>query len=198
MSRHPLTLPALLLTLFVAGCATPQAALDQANNGAALTMSLQAELQNFRAVQATVAQGRIDSVRRQQAALASYEADSAFDERVLRLAGKGEALALHTTLKDLADSRQRDEQALLARLAEIDATFAKLLQPLHEATPKLKAAQEALAALGQQLTVQQRLDIASAFAKEIRKTIDENKKKIDAAQAAAPAAPAQPGAAGPK
>lgn len=176
------------------GCATPQAALDQANNGAALTMSLQSELQKFREVQAIIAKARLDSVRRQQVLLATYEAESAFDERVLRLANKSDALAMHATLKDLADSRMRDEQALLARLSEMDEAFAKMLSPLPEATPKLKAMQEAMAALGQQLSVQQRLEIASSFAREIKKTIDENKKKIDAAAASAPAAPAQPAA----
>lgn len=189
-----LVLSALLLLGGPIGCATSQSALDQANNGAALAMSLQSELQKFREVQAIVATARVDSVRRQQTLLATYAADSSFDERVMRLANKSDVLTMHTTLKDLADSRLRDEQARLARLKEMDDTFSKMLSPLPEVTPKLKATQEAMAVLGQQLSVQQRLDIASSFARDIKKAVDENKKKIDAAVASVPAAPAQPAA----
>ncbi len=188
----------LLAAAVLSGCATPQAALDQANNGAALTQSLQSELQKFRVVQTTVAKARVESVRRQQAVLATYESESAFDERVLRLAGKNQALGLYTSLKELADSRIRDEQALKARLAELDDNFAKLLAPLPEAGPKLNTTQEALALLGQQLSVQQRLSLAAGFASEIKKAVDDNKKKIDAAVATAAPAPVQGAASVPK
>ena len=178
----------------LAACATPRAALDQANNGAALTMSLQAELQKFRSVQQSVAEARIQSVRRQQVQLATYESDSAFDERILRLAGKNDALSLYSTLRDLSDSRVKDEQALKTRLAELDESFVKLLAPLPDSTDKLVKTQKALAALGEELSAKERIELASTFAKAIKKTIDDNKKKIDAAAAATPVAPVQPAA----
>jgi hypothetical protein len=188
----------VLAAALLSGCATPQAALDQANNGAALTQSLQAELQQFRTLQISIAKARMESVRRQQAVLASYEAESAFDERVLKLAGKNQALGLYASLKELADSRIRDEQALTARLAELDDTLAKLLVPLPEPTAKLNTTQETLAVLGHQLSAQQRLSLAAGFASEIKKAVDDNKKKIDAAVAAASPAPAQGAASVPK
>src|SRR5688500_18469772 len=79
---------AVVFITWLGGCATPQAALDQANNGAALTMSLQAELQNLRAAQANVAQLRLESIRRQNAMLATYDVDAAFGERVQQAVGK--------------------------------------------------------------------------------------------------------------
>lgn len=173
------------------GCATPQAALDQANNGAALTMSLQAEIQKFRSVQSEIARARVESIRRQQVQLATYESDSAFDERILRLAGKSEALSLYTTLKELSDSRLKDELSLKARLAELDESFTKLLAPLPDLTAKLTATQAALAILGEELSAKERIELVSIFAKAIKKTIDDNKKKIADAAAATPVAPVQ-------
>lgn len=193
------TSPAFVLCIAVlsgcfSGCSTPQAALDQANNGAALTMSFQAELQKFRSVQLDVARARVESIRRQEVTLATYELDSAFDERILRLAGKADALLLYSTLKDLSDSRIKDEQALKARISELDESFSKLLAPLPDSTEKLTSTQKTLAILGEELSAKDRIELASTFAQAIKKTIDDNQKKIDAAAAATPVAPAQPDA----
>lgn len=182
----------------LSGCGTPQAALDQANNGAALTMSLQAELQKFRSVQLDVARARVESIRRQEVALATYELDSAFDERILRLAGKTEALSLYSTLKDLSDSRIKDEHALKTRISELDESFSKLLSPLPDSTEKLTATGKTLAILGEELSVKDRIEMVSTFAQTIKNTISDNQKKIDATAAATPVAPSQPNASNPK
>ena len=57
----------------MAGCgSTPQAALDQANHGAALTAALDAELKALRTAQASVAQSRLNSIRRLNTSVAQY------------------------------------------------------------------------------------------------------------------------------
>lgn len=173
------------------GCATPQAALDQANNGTTLMMSLQAEQEKFRSVQSDVARARIESIRQQQKVLATYESDSGFEDRVLRLAGKADEFSLYSTLKDLADSRIKDERALKAQLGELDESFSKLLTPLPDSTEKLAAAQKALAVLGEELSAKERIELAATFASAIKKTIDDNKKKIDGAAKDTPSAPLQ-------
>ena len=178
--------------LMLGGCATPQAALDQANNGAALTAALQIELRAFRAVQANVGRGRIDSIRRQNLSLATYDADAAFEERVQRVAGREDQLRLYAALTTLADSRAKDEADLQTKMAEYDTAFAKLLAPLPDPGGKLAATQQTLGALGEQLTFQDRLKMAADFATVIKVAIDENRKKITAAQAAAPVAQVQP------
>lgn len=175
-----------------AGCSTPQALLDQANNGAALAMSLQAELQNFRTKQAEIAQARVASIRRQTERMATYEVESAFDERVMRIAGKTKALQLYSNLKELADSRASDEKALNKRLAEIDEELGKLLTPLPDNTAQLKEVQKSLAILGQELSSDERMEIAASFAKIIKKAIDENKEKIEGSSSSTPAGTAQP------
>jgi hypothetical protein len=182
---------AALLAL-LGGCAsTPQPALDQANNGAALTMALQAEVQKFRQSQTVILQARLAGVRKLQAQIARYEIDSGFDARVLAAAGKTEAIAMHQALIELSDSRIQDEQALAAKLAELNDAFDKLLTPLPDTTKELAAAQKALATMGDQLPVKERFKIVSDFAKSVQKSIEDNKKKIDDAAAKAPEASSQ-------
>ncbi len=180
-----------LCALALAGCATPRPALDQANNGAALMASLQAELAKLRKTQATVAQLRLDSVRQQRALIASYEVDATFGERVQAAAGRMAQAQLAATLRELADSRALDEKALQEKMAALDEFADKLLSPVPDQAPKLSAAQQAIGALGQELSFEQRLKLAADFAAELNKTIEENKAKIDAAAAAAPTAPHQ-------
>ena len=185
---------AVVVFTWLGGCATPQAALDQANNAAALTMSLQAELQNLRAAQANVARLRLESVRRQNTLLATYEVDAAFGERVQRAVGKTAEAQLASTLRELADSKAKDEKELQAKLSELDDLMAKLLAPVPDQAAKLAATQNAMGALGEELKFEQRLQVVATFASDLKKAIDENKKKAEAATASAPAPAAQPAA----
>jgi hypothetical protein len=178
---------AALLSLLTACASTPQPALDQANNGAALMMSLQAEVENFRTVQAAVMKERIAGIKRQQNTMATYEIDFAYDEKLLLLAGKKDVVDLYKALRDLSDSRIKDEQALGARLAEISASLDKLLTPLPEVSKEVSEAQKAMALLGEQLSVKERITIVADAAKALDKTIKDNKQKIDDAQAGTPA-----------
>ena len=199
MSRFHLISAALVLTsMTLNGCTTPRVALDQANNGAALAVSLESELNDFRRVQSQVAQARLDSIRRQRLRLASYEAEGAFDERVLRAAGKTDALNLFSTLQALSDSRAQEDTKLQAKIASMDEAFAKLLEPLPDTAKSLTATQGALASLGEELSTRERIATATSFVKEIRKTIDENKTKIDDAKAQTQDAPVQPEPEAPK
>ena len=177
------------------GCSTPQALLDQANHGATLAMSLQTEMANFRAVQADVAQHRLDSVRRQLASLSSYQIESDFDKRLKTLAGTATTERLYTDLRTLADSRGADEQLLAQQLAQIDADLATMLAPLPDTTQALGATQRALAVLGDELSAQDRIKATANFAKRIKAGIDDNTKRIKASKADTPPAPVQPPAA---
>jgi hypothetical protein len=165
------------LCAVLGACATPQEALDQANNGAALTAALQIELREYRQVQANVAKGRIDSIRRQASLLATYDADAAFEERIQRAAGRDDQLRLYSALRDLADSRAKDEADLQTKLAEFDAAYAKLLSPLPDPGNKLGTAQQTLGVLGEQLSFQDRAKMAADFAKEIKKAVDETRRR---------------------
>ena len=184
----------LLAAVVLSACSTPQAALDQANNGAALTASLESELREFRRVQAEIAKARIESMRRQNTRLATYEVDAAFEGRVQEVAGKTGQSQLYAKLKELADSRVKDEKDIQAKLAKADESFAKLLSPLPESSGKLTATQQALMTLGEQLSYKERIELTASFVKTIKKSVEDNKKKINDAEAATPTATAQPAA----
>lgn len=175
----------------LAGCATPQAALDQANNGAALSMTLQAQLTALRSAEANVARRRIDSIRRQNAMMAEYAAASAFDERVRAMVGNTAEAQLANDLRSLADSRAKDDKDLAASLAALDADMAGLLDPVPVQDAKLAATEQTMAALGQEQSPEQRIRGVAAFAADLKKSIDSNRKKSEAAAAQAPVAPLQ-------
>lgn len=174
------------------GCAsTPQPALDQANNGAALMMSLQAEIAQFKTIQTAILKDRIEGIKRQQSTMATYEIDFNFDEKLLLLAEKKDVVDRYKAVKDLSDGRIKDDQALNTKLAEISAALDKLLIPLPDASKDLTEAQTALAVLGEELSVKERITIVMEFAKTLDKTIKDNKQKIEDARKLTPTAPSQ-------
>jgi hypothetical protein len=175
----------------VSACKTPQAALDQANNGAALTVSLQSQLSALRSTQALIARGRIDSIRSQRELMAKYQADSAFDERVRAAAGSNAEATLASELRTLADSRAKDQQDLAEQIAAINANLATVLQPVPEQDARLGATQKAMAMLGEQMPLKQRAEVIAAFAHDLKKEIDNNKEKSKAAKSVPDQAPVQ-------
>lgn len=165
-------LPVALALGHLAGCgSTPQAALDQANHGAALTASLESELRALRTAQTSVAQSRLDSIRRLNTSIAQLDAEAAFDERVQKAAQKNAHAQLYTQLQDLSDSRAKDEAALQAELAQADAAYAKLLLPAPDPGGQLQATRQALMALSEQLTIKERLALSAQFAKTVRRAV---------------------------
>lgn len=156
----------------LAGCgSTPQAALDQANHGAALTAALEAELRTLRSVQAEVAKGRIESIRRLNTSRATLDAEGDFDERVQDAAQKPAHAQLTKTLTALGESRASDEQALQEALDKADQAYATLLSPQPDPSGQLQATQRALMALSEQLSVRERLALSAKFAKNVRQAI---------------------------
>lgn len=193
MSAHPilrrLAFAGCLATL--AGCSTPQAALDQANNGAALSMSLQAQLTALRATQANVAKARLDSIREQNAMITRFQTASAFNDRVRTVIGDTAEKQLATDLRMLAESLAKDDKDLAAELAALDASLAGVLDAVPRSDAQLAATEKAMAALGQELRPEQRIRGVAAFAAQLKKTIDSNREKGKAAADGAPVASLQ-------
>lgn len=196
MTIHSTKLLALAACACVLGaCKTPQPAIDQANNGAALTLSLQSELAHMRTVQARIARQRVERVRRQQAMVAEFEAASAFDERIRTVLGDVTEQKLLSDLRMLSDSRSQDDRELAATLAAIDTNMTQVLLPVPDQNGKLAATQAAMAALGDQLPLEQRAGIIATFASDLKEAIDKLKQKGEAADTARNA-PMQAGPAG--
>jgi hypothetical protein len=193
--RASAALLAAVLTLgTLGGCATPQATLDQANNGAALTASLQQELREFRAAQARVAEERIRSLRSLQMMMARYEVASAFDQRVMEAAGNNDASSAMASLRRLVDSVAADEKELRTKQAAIDEAFAKVVSPVPQQAAQLKATQDALAVLGHHQSTEEKLRAVSEFAKGLKERIEKAKKAAQDAAGKPPSTSPPPSA----
>lgn len=169
-----------MLALMLAGCATPQAALDQGNATAALAASFDVELAAYRKAAARVAAARLASIRRQEVLIAQLAEIDAWNLRTARLAGLGQVEDRRQSLVALAESRESDEAATKQRLAELDAQLAAVVTPLPSTSAKLASLQKALAEMGTELAVDERLKLALDAVQTVR---DEVKKNRDAAAA---------------
>lgn len=184
-------LPAILLPMVfvLSACSsTPQAALDQANNGTSLMLAMQGEVARFKAEQAAIASLRIDTIRQAQTNLARGQQITADDDRIYAAAGKKNISDNLTKVTALVDARAKDEKVLNDRIQEIHKNLSGLMTPLPSVDKEMKEAQKSLAILGNELSSQDRFKVFAAFAKDIKKSVDTNKKKIDEAKNA-PLAP---------
>lgn len=192
MARSSWLLVATLVALLCAGCGTPPQVLDQARNTGALTAALQGEVQEYRRVQALIAQQRIDNTRVQLAGVARNEMRSTYADLLDEAVGTTEQKALYRQLLELANAYAELDQAHEAKLKGIDDQLSKVLSPLPDTNAKLATAQRAVIPLSEELSPSERLTALAKFAKAVKDGIDEAKKKIDDAQKATPASPAPP------
>lgn len=177
----------------VAGCAsTPKPALDEANNGAALAATLSAQIENYREEQARVLAVRVEGVRRLRQQISRYEIESEFDQRVLAAAGNTRHAQLYAKLIELSDSRAADEKEMATQAAAIDDLLKQATKPLPSVSKELKATQDALAALGAELSAAERLKVSAAFAQSVYKTVKDKRDKIEQANADTPPATTSP------
>lgn len=166
---------AVVFTL--AGCSTPQPALDQANNTAALAVSLQQSLDQLRTTQSAAAKSRVDSIESMNELVATLDAERSWRNDIQELSGNGEKLKLIADLKKRAQARANVESAAAKAIADKKAETAKLVSPLPDSSEKLKKLQESLGALGEEMSHRDRIEVVSKFAQSLRKTVLENRSK---------------------
>jgi chromosome segregation ATPase len=170
--------------VLLGGCSTPQPILDQANNGAHLITSMQAQIDQFRANSKAIGQAQTDSLRVARKQLAKTDSITADDDRIITAAGVRDFSEQLSKLLALLDARVADEKALSEKLAQIDKTMDELVKPLTDPTKDIAAAQQAMATLGNELPLEDRLRTLWSFAKDIKTALDENAQKIEDAKKA--------------
>lgn len=168
--------------LCLLGCATPQVALDQANNGAALVAQLELEMQEFRRVQQSIAKQAKKSIRDMEAAVLTEEKETAASMRARRAAEDPVVPKLYDTLRGLADGIGSDATNLSSQVAAVDDRLSKLLKPLPSTAEKTSGAQKALVAMGTELSNKTRLAEIEEFYKKVKAGVDANKQKIKDAE----------------
>ena len=166
------------------GCATPQVALDQANNGAGLVAQLELEQQEFRRVQQGISNEAKKSIRDIEVAVLTEDKETAASLRARRAAEDPVVPKLYDTLRGLADGVGTDASSLTSEVAAVDERLSKILKPLPSTAEKTSGAQKALVAMGTELSNQTRLAEIQDFYKKVKAGVDANKQKIKDAEGA--------------
>jgi hypothetical protein len=182
------------------GCSTPQAALDQANHSSKLVSLLDIQLQELRRVERASEQSQQDALAAQRDFLSRLLESTQLSTAASKSAGDTQLAELTKRMTADADAIAANRDSVAASTAAYAATLAALLKPLPDSAPAIAEAQTKLAAMGTELDRETRLNELVAFAKDIKKSVDDNKAKIKDAEkaAASAAAAAASGAAGAK
>jgi hypothetical protein len=172
----------IAVTLLVS-CSTPPQALDQANNGVRLTKSLQLELERYQRHAALSARRRLDSIARLEVGAGEIARDQAYAAYLDTEAGKTQEMQARVRIRDASDTYAKlvaDEERSRDELA---TRLAALVADLPAPAGKLGAVQKALADLGTELSMADRVALVTKFLDEAKAIVDQN---VAAAEGAVP------------
>ena len=190
MSRHRVALSALS-ALCLGACATPQVALDQANQGVSLVSQLELHLQEFRRVESVAEQAQLASLAEQDADSSVNRQELSFNNRARQAASATRENRIIENMTAMIQGYAEDEAAADADRSAYNDRLSTLLDPLPSTTASTTAVQSSLADMGKELPWATRRDELKKVADTVRKNVDDNRKKIHDAQAAAAARPKQ-------
>jgi flagellar basal body L-ring protein FlgH len=178
---------ALALAALVAGCSTPQVALQQANHTAKLMSLLDAELSEFRRVQQAAQASRVQSMATQKEFLSRLSASAEVTDQARRSAGDTLTVTLREQLISNADGvgqvRQETKSARTDFKKQVDA----LLVPLPSTRASITDAQAKAAAMGTELSADTRRQELLDFGIAVAESLNEARERIRKAQAEAAA-----------
>jgi hypothetical protein len=185
--KPTIILSALLLTT-IAGCGTPQAVINQAEDGVAVTAELDSELRDFIRAENLSEQAVLDSATAQKKiALRLTRANASND---LASVATGDASVLTVIAqgdKYLKELAQLDE-ASAASMAEVTSASGKVLTPLPSTTEALTNTQAKFAEFGKKLSTEVRAAEFQTILAAVRKVAKDNKEKMsEASKTTAPA-----------
>lgn len=181
-------LAGLLMATLLAGCSTPQPALDQANHTVKLMSTLETQLAQFRREHAAVERARLESMAMQEQVTASLSIADERDRLALQAAGDTVEEALRLKLLANADAVTALQLAAAAEQEALAARIAALLQPLPGTRSSIGAAQTEISKLGVELSREKRLEELIAFGNEVARSIRRNEQMLQAARDKAAAA----------
>ena len=172
------TLSACMLVAISSGCATPPAALEQANHTVNLTQALKVELERYQRNTQISAERRFKVIQQDEAYIAAVQKQGMLDEYFRGKAGLDQHNAAEALLLDAANQRakQNDDQEKARK--ELADRLAKLLQDLPSPSEKLEAVQKAMAELGTELSMTERVAIITTFFSEAKDIADKSAEEL--------------------
>lgn len=182
----------------LSSCSTPQAALDQANHSTKLMSLVDVQLKELRRVEKASEEAQRKALAAQRDFLGRLLATTQLSTAASKSSGDTQLAELTKKMLADADAVAANRDTVAAVNAAHATTLASLLKPLPDSAIAIAEAQAKMATMGTELDRDTRVKELVAFAKDIKKSVDENKAKITDAEkkAAAAAAAAASGAAG--
>lgn len=186
------------IVVALSGCSTPQAALDQANHSTKLMSLLDVQLKELRRVERASEESQQQALAAQRDFLGRLLATTQLSTAASKSSGDAQLAELTNKMLADADAVAASRDTVAALNTTYAKTLASLLKPLPDTAIAIAEAQAKMAAMGTELDRDTRVKELVAFAKDVKKSVDENKTKITDAEkkAAAAAAAAASGAAG--
>lgn len=168
-----------LVATSLSGClATSPVASQQANNSAKILSALDLELTNFRAVQKSIQDARIESLNNQNLVISRVEYNEAIDAISIKAAGGANHDNLKKTLIENVTAIDALRVKTAASRSDYAAKVAALLAPLPNTSSEITSAQNKAVAMGTELDSSTRVNELKNFISEVQKNIKENRKKI--------------------
>jgi hypothetical protein len=177
-----LLLPLLAASLLLGACSTPAPALQQANHTAALAAQLEVELKEFARIQDASGRARLRSIAEQESAIQFVAGQAAIREAARTANNDLGPARLQGRIMSVASAIVEADEQNNAEAARLQAELAKLLKPLPSTAEKMTAAQKALAELGTELDARTRFAELKDFVDEVRKSVKDNRQKIEEAE----------------
>jgi len=165
--------------LLAAGCSTPQVALDQANDGVALTTGLQRELATHERRQAAFDEARKKVIISETVSANRYRQDNILNDRLLQLSDQGAKLNSYQKVRDVAELRAKVIRDKASDEKAVRDAMDALMKPLPAGQEKIDATQKSFADLGTELSYAERLKLVTTLLQKVREEIDKNKKAAD-------------------
>jgi len=177
-----LSLVLVVTAASLAGCGTPQPALDQANNGAALLKQVQNQVKGFRASTAAYAKIRIANANLLLANAQKKQGDIDANNAIDAALGQAQKQKWIALVQTLADARIAASVVQTQASAKQVSDTAKLIAPLPYDESGFEAAEKAMADLGTDLKDEDIAKLYLNFGKALAQAVKVNDAKIKAAE----------------
>lgn len=171
-----------LAVLVLSGCANPPAANQQISHTVGLISELNKSLADFKKQQDALGRIGLDSLSDQELHIALSNQRAAVAEIVRAAAGDTSSREIQDALTSVADAFAIEAREKALTTKNVNVRLSELLKPLPSTTQKTLDAQKAVAAIGIELTPEERRDAARKYFDTVKKGVTENKAKINDAE----------------
>ena len=175
----------IFVALIVSGCATPKPVLDLASQGAAIAEKSELELEDFVKRTERLHALRLASVRRLSQRDIEAATNIEFENYSLQRAGAKTGLDLVKLIRELSEKKAQIRENTRILQAEREKELANKDDAPKIPKKELADLRNAFAQLAEELTTQEWLMFAFAYAKQVNESQKKSKDNADKAESSA-------------